>query len=84
VTGLDLVALQLRVAEGEPLPAEVTEARIHGHAIEVRLYAEDVPAGFLPATGTLHRFRIPDGVRVDAGVADGSVVGRTTTRCWPR
>jgi len=75
VTGLDLVALQLRVAEGEPLPAEVTEARIHGHAIEVRLYAEDVPAGFLPATGTLHRFRIPDGVRVDAGVADGSVVG---------
>ena len=61
VTGLDLVALQLRVAEGEPLPAEVTEARIHGHAIEVRLYAEDVPAGFLPATGTLHRFRIPDG-----------------------
>jgi len=75
VTGLDLVALQLRVAEGESLPAEVTEARIHGHAIEVRLYAEDVPAGFLPATGTLHRFRIPDGVRVDAGVADGSVVG---------
>ncbi len=75
VTGLDLVALQLRVAEGEPLPAEVTEARIRGHAIEVRLYAEDVPAGFLPATGTLHRFRIPDGVRVDAGVADGSVVG---------
>ena len=75
VTGLDLVALQLRVAEGEPLPAEVTAARIHGHAIEVRLYAEDVPAGFLPATGTLHRFRVPDGVRVDAGVADGSVVG---------
>jgi acyl-CoA carboxylase subunit alpha len=75
VTGLDLVALQLRVAEGEPLPAEVTAARIDGHAIEVRLYAEDVPAGFLPATGTLHRFRVPDGVRVDAGVADGSVVG---------
>jgi propionyl-CoA carboxylase alpha chain len=75
VTGLDLVALQLRVAEGEPLPAEVTEARIDGHAIEVRLYAEDVAAGFLPATGTLHRFRIPDGVRVDAGVTDGSVVG---------
>ena len=74
--GLDLVALQLRVAEGEPLPAEVTEARIDGHAIEARLYAEDVPAGFLPATGTLHRFRVPDGrVRVDAGVADGSVVG---------
>ncbi|GAA4683630.1 biotin carboxylase N-terminal domain-containing protein [Pseudonocardia yuanmonensis] len=76
VTGLDLVALQLRVAEGEPLPAEVTGAVLDGHAIEVRLYAEDVPAGFLPATGTLHRFRIPDlpGVRVDTGVEDGSVV----------
>jgi len=75
VTGLDLVALQLRIAEGEPLPAAVTEARIDGHAIEARLYAEDVPAGFLPATGTLDRFRVPAGVRVDAGVADGSVVG---------
>ncbi|MCE0764706.1 biotin/lipoyl-binding protein [Pseudonocardia kujensis] len=76
VTGLDLVALQLRVAEGEPLPPEVTGAVLDGHAIEVRLYAEDVPAGFLPATGTLHRFRIPDlpGVRVDTGVEDGSVV----------
>ncbi|MCE3551600.1 biotin/lipoyl-binding protein [Pseudonocardia sp. RS11V-5] len=76
VTGLDLVALQLRVAEGEPLPPEVTGAVLDGHAIEVRLYAEDVPAGFLPATGTLHRVRIPDlpGVRVDTGVADGSVV----------
>jgi propionyl-CoA carboxylase alpha chain len=77
VTGLDLVELQLRVAQGEVLPPEVTGARIGGHAIEVRLYAEDVPAGFLPATGTLHRFRIPDlpGVRVDAGVEDGSVIG---------
>jgi propionyl-CoA carboxylase alpha chain len=77
VTGLDLVELQLRLAEGEPLPPEVTGARIDGHAIEARLYAEDVPAGFLPATGVLHRFAVPDapGVRVDAGVADGSVVG---------
>ena len=77
VTGLDLVALQIRVAEGAPLPPEVTGARIDGHAIEVRLYAEDVPAGFLPATGTLHRFSIPPlpGVRVDSGVVDGSVVG---------
>ncbi|WP_433506533.1 biotin carboxylase N-terminal domain-containing protein [Pseudonocardia halophobica] len=76
VTGLDLVALQLRVAEGEPLPPEVTGAVLDGHAIEVRLYAEDVPAGFLPATGTLHRFRIPElpGVRLDTGVEDGSVV----------
>jgi propionyl-CoA carboxylase alpha chain len=76
VTGLDLVELQLRIAEGEPLPAEVTQAAITGHAIEARLYAEDVPAGFLPATGTLDRFVIPagPGVRVDAGYASGSVV----------
>ena len=75
VTGLDLVALQLRIAEGEPLPREALDARITGHAIEARLYAEDVDAGFLPATGVLHRFAVPEGVRVDAGVADGSVVG---------
>jgi acetyl/propionyl-CoA carboxylase alpha subunit len=76
VTGLDLVELQLRVAEGEPLPTSARDARIEGHAIEVRLYAEDVRAGFLPANGTLHRFRIDPmpGVRVDSGVADGSVV----------
>jgi propionyl-CoA carboxylase alpha chain len=76
VTGLDLVELQLRIAEGESLPAEVTQAAITGHAIEARLYAEDVPAGFLPATGTLDRFVIParPGVRVDAGYASGSVV----------
>jgi len=76
VTGLDLVRVQLQVAAGEPLPDEVTGASIDGHAVEVRLYAEDVPAGFLPATGTLHRFAVPDlpGLRVDAGVADGSVV----------
>ncbi len=76
VTGLDLVELQLRIAEGEPLPPEVREATISGHAIEVRLYAEDVPAGFLPVTGTLHRFAIPSGpgLRVDTGFRDGSVV----------
>ncbi|MDN5857867.1 MAG: biotin/lipoyl-binding protein, partial [Pseudonocardia sp.] len=75
VTGLDLVEVQLRVAEGAPLPPSVTGARIDGHAIEVRLYAEDVAAGFLPATGTLHAFAIDGDVRVDAGVTDGSVVG---------
>ena len=76
VTGLDLVELQLRVAEGEPLPPEARAARITGHAIEVRLYAEDVPAGFLPVTGTLHRFAISaaPGIRVDTGFADSSVV----------
>jgi propionyl-CoA carboxylase alpha chain len=76
VTGLDLVELQLRIAEGEPLPQRVRDARIGGHAIEVRLYAEDVAAGFVPATGPLHRFTIPPapGIRVDTGFRDGSVV----------
>ena len=76
VTGLDLVALQIAVAEGKPLPPEVLHAELSGHAIEARLYAEDVAAGYLPATGTLRRFEIPamPGVRVDAGVRDGSVV----------
>jgi propionyl-CoA carboxylase alpha chain len=76
VTGLDLVELQLRIAEGEPLPALARQARISGHAIEVRLYAEDVCAGFVPSTGTLHRFQIPaaPGIRVDTGFRDGSVV----------
>jgi propionyl-CoA carboxylase alpha chain len=77
VTGLDLVRLQLEIAEGAPLPPEVTGARISGHAIEARLCAEDPRAGFRPATGVLHRFAVPGlpGVRTDAGVADGSVVG---------
>jgi acetyl/propionyl-CoA carboxylase alpha subunit len=77
ITGLDLVRLQLQVAEGMRLPDEVTGASISGHAVEARLYAEDVAAGFLPGTGTVHRFAVPSlpGIRVDAGVADGSVVG---------
>ena len=76
VTGLDLVELQLRIAEGEPLPPQAREARINGHAVEARLYAEDVSAGFVPTTGTLHRFAIPAaaGIRVDTGFRDGSVV----------
>jgi len=73
VTGLDLVALQIRVAEGERLPAKPPETT--GHAIEVRLYAEDPAADWQPQTGTLHRFEIPGDVRVDSGVRDGSVVG---------
>jgi acetyl/propionyl-CoA carboxylase alpha subunit len=76
VTGVDLVELQLRVAQGEPLPREAMDARIRGHAIEARLYAEDVAAGYLPTSGTLDRFRIPTSaaVRVDAGYGDGAVV----------
>ena len=76
VTGLDLVRLQLLVAAGEPLPDEVVHADLRGHAVEARLYAEDPRRGFLPQAGTLHRFQLAHpGVRVDAGVADGSVVG---------
>ncbi len=76
ITGLDLVRLQLLVARGLPLPDSVAAARITGHAIEARLYAEDPARGFLPATGTLHRVEIPcgEGVRVDSGVESGSVV----------
>jgi propionyl-CoA carboxylase alpha chain len=75
VTGLDLVRLQLLVAAGQPLPLAAGQARLRGHAIEARLYAEDPAAGFLPQAGVLRRFRVGDrGARVDAGVADGSVV----------
>jgi propionyl-CoA carboxylase alpha chain len=74
VTGLDLVELQLLVAEGGALPAAALHPAMHGHAVEVRLTAEDPAAGYVPATGTLHRIRFPDHVRVDSGVDDGSVI----------
>ena len=76
VTGLDLVALQLAVAEGHPLPDAALLPALSGHAVEARLYAEDVAAGFLPGTGTLHAFGVPElpGVRVDAGVTSGSEI----------
>ncbi|MDH3306056.1 MAG: ATP-grasp domain-containing protein [Acidimicrobiia bacterium] len=73
VTGLDLVRLQLTLAAGAAIPDEVRSATLSGHAIEARLYAEDPRNGFLPSTGTIHRFRI-DGARTDAGVVDGSEV----------
>jgi len=80
VTGRDLVADQLRIAAGEALgvaQAEVDEARRNGgHAIEVRLYAEDAEDGFLPATGRVARLRWPSGpgIRVDAGIDEGDTV----------
>ena len=67
VTGLDLVELQLAVAEGGQLPEEAIQPALRGHAVEARLYAEDAANDFLPVTGTLSRFRIPEGVRVDTG-----------------
>jgi 3-methylcrotonyl-CoA carboxylase alpha subunit len=74
VTGLDLVEWQLRVAAGEPLPLKQDEITLNGHAFEARLYAEDVPAGFLPATGTLRHLRFPDTARVDSGVRQGDEI----------
>ena len=84
-TGLDLVALQIQIADGAALAPEPPQP--YGHAIEVRLYAEDPAAGWQPHSGTLHAFDVPgasvefgtttsaQGLRVDSGVVDGSVVG---------
>jgi acetyl-CoA carboxylase biotin carboxylase subunit len=77
VTGLDLVRLQVEVAERRPLPFTQDDLRLDGHAIEARLYAEDPARDFLPATGTLLLWQPPalPGVRWDAGVEAGSEVG---------
>jgi len=76
ITGLDLVALQLDVAEGKKLPLTQDDVKKHGHAIECRVYAEDPGDNFLPSTGLLKRHRIPSGpgVRVDAGIEEGQNV----------
>ncbi|WP_413043562.1 acetyl/propionyl/methylcrotonyl-CoA carboxylase subunit alpha [Pseudomonas sp. YJ42] len=77
ITGLDLVAWQIRVARGEPLPISQDQVPLNGHAIEVRLYAEDPDNDFLPATGTLDLYRESTegpGRRVDSGVAEGDTV----------
>lgn len=77
ITGLDLVEWQLRVASGEPLPLQQDQIQRHGHAMEVRLYAEDAASGFLPSTGKLERLQLPRGLeqtRVDSGVDEGDEV----------
>jgi 3-methylcrotonyl-CoA carboxylase alpha subunit len=74
VTGVDLVEWQLRVSSGEALPCRQADLALSGHAFEARLYAEDVPAGFLPATGRLAHLRFADGCRVETGVREGDVI----------
>jgi 3-methylcrotonyl-CoA carboxylase alpha subunit len=81
ITGLDLVEWQLRVASGEPLPLKQEDLRIHGHAIEARICAENPDNSFLPATGTLKVYRKPPAtafargpVRVDDGVQQGDAI----------
>ncbi|MET8338536.1 acetyl/propionyl/methylcrotonyl-CoA carboxylase subunit alpha [Streptosporangium canum] len=75
VTGLDLVELQLRVAAGEPLPLAQDEVRLHGHAVEARVYAEDPSRGFLPTGGRVLALHEPGDVRVDSSLMVGGVVG---------
>ena len=77
ITGLDLVAWQIRVARGEALPLTQEQVPLNGHAIEVRLYAEDPEGGFLPASGRLALYReapAGPGRRVDSGVREGDEV----------
>ncbi|HVM57280.1 MAG TPA: biotin carboxylase N-terminal domain-containing protein [Gaiellaceae bacterium] len=74
VTGVDLVAEQLRIASGASLSPHVTRCNLEGHAVEVRLYAED-PRSFLPQAGRVERLRLPGGIRVDAGVEEGDEIG---------
>ena len=79
ITGVDLVEWQLRVASGEPLPLRQEELSINGWAMEARLYAEDVPAGFLPSTGPLTHFRLQkpwrvEGLRIETGVEKGDAI----------
>ena len=83
ITGLDLVEWQFRVAAGEPLPLKQAQLKIHGHAIEARICAENPDKQFLPATGTLQVYRQPactrferadGGVRIDDGVRQGDAI----------
>ncbi|WP_328561093.1 acetyl/propionyl/methylcrotonyl-CoA carboxylase subunit alpha [Streptomyces coelicoflavus] len=73
VFGIDLVALQLRIAEGHALDTDPPHP--HGHAVEARLYAEDPANGWAPQTGRLHRLTVPDGIRLDTGYTDGDDIG---------
>ncbi len=74
ITGLDLVEWQLRVANGEPLPVTQDSLALNGHAFEARIYAEDVPAGFLPMTGSIDYLSMSPLARVDSGIREGDTI----------
>ena len=76
ITGVDLVREQLRIAEGLPLSFQQEDLRIHGHALEIRVYAEDARQNFVPDIGTLNVYKRPQGpgIRVDDGMEEGSTV----------
>lgn len=76
ISGVDLVATQILVAEGKELPFTQEDLQINGHSIECRIYAEDPEDNFLPSTGLLEKHRVPtgDGIRVDSGVEEGQEV----------
>lgn len=76
ISGVDLVATQILVAEGKELPFTQDDLQINGHSIECRIYAEDPEDNFLPSTGLLEKHRVPtgDGIRVDSGVEEGQEV----------
>jgi geranyl-CoA carboxylase alpha subunit len=74
ITGLDLVELQLRVASGEALPISQDQVELRGHAIEVRLCAEDVQGGFMPQSGTMLRWDMPQAARAEHGLESGAAI----------
>ncbi|MGE4612052.1 MAG: acetyl/propionyl/methylcrotonyl-CoA carboxylase subunit alpha [Paracoccaceae bacterium] len=74
ITGIDLVDWQLRIAYGEVLPLEQESLTLNGHAFEARIYAEDVPAGFLPMTGTIDYLSMSTEARIDSGIREGDTI----------
>ena len=74
ITGLDLVELQIRIASGEQLPIKQEEVTTTGHAIEVRIVAENPAENWMPSIGEIERFQIGEGVRVDSGIREGSQI----------
>ena len=71
ILGIDIVEWQLRVAFGEDLPLQQKDLKPRGHAIEARIYAEDISAGFLPSSGLVEKLVFPENVRIDTGVSEG-------------